>query len=60
MENPGVELPLENVHISDEFWSNRMDAVKTGALPAMYDQMKKTGRWDCLKLEWKPGMPNKP
>jgi hypothetical protein len=56
----GAELPLDNVHITSAFWLARLQATKVGALPAMYKQMKETGRWDCLKLEWKPGMPNQP
>jgi hypothetical protein len=59
-ENCGTELPLANVHITSAFWLARLQATKNGALPAMYEQMKKTGRWDCLKLKWKPGEPNKP
>jgi hypothetical protein len=56
----GAELPLSNVHITSAFWLARLQATKVGALPAMYKQMKETGRWDCLKLEWKPGMQNQP
>ena len=53
-------LPFENVTITSEFWKSRIDVVQKSALPAMYQQMKETGRWDCLKLQWKPGDPNKP
>jgi hypothetical protein len=59
-EGCGAELPLADVHITSAFWLARLQATKVGALPAMYQQMKETGRWDCLKLEWKPGMPNQP
>lgn len=59
-DNCGLEIPFGDVHITSGFWLGRLEATRTGALPAMYDQMKKTGRWDCLKLKWKPGDPNKP
>lgn len=59
-ENCGSEILLNAVQVTSEFWVNRMEATRTGALPAIYDQMKKTGRWDCLKLKWKPGNPQKP
>ncbi|KAI5121775.1 hypothetical protein M0805_009586 [Coniferiporia weirii] len=53
-------VPFQNVSILPGFWSGRMQKVREGSLPAMYQQMKETGRWDCLKLRWKPGDPNKP
>jgi hypothetical protein len=59
-DNCSTELPLVDAHIASDFWLSRLEATRTGALPAMYEQMKETGRWDCLKLGWKPGMPNKP
>lgn len=59
-DNCGSEIPFNNVQLTSEFWLGRLEATRTGALPAMYDQMKKTGRWDSLKLKWKPGEPHKP
>jgi uncharacterized protein len=53
-------VKFEQVQITSSFWLNRIEAVRNGALPAMYDQMKRTGRWDSLKLKWKEGDPNKP
>ncbi|KDQ54358.1 glycoside hydrolase family 127 protein [Jaapia argillacea MUCL 33604] len=52
--------PLSKVDITCSFWTGRLEAVRVGALPFIYDQLKRTGRWDCLKLQWKPGDPNKP
>ena len=52
--------PLEAIHVTSKFWKERIDAVRTDALPSMYKQMKETGRWDSLKLKWKPGDPHKP
>ncbi|OCB89092.1 hypothetical protein A7U60_g3776 [Sanghuangporus baumii] len=53
-------IELQDVSISSKFWLGRIRTVKDASLPAMYQQMKETGRWDCLKLQWKPGQPNKP
>lgn len=57
---PARPVPFENVTITSAFWASRIRVVQRGALPAMQAQMKDTGRWDCLKLQWKPGDPNKP
>ena len=59
-EESSASVPFQSVKILDLFWNGRFDAVKNGALPAMYDQMKQTGRWDSLKLQWKAGDPNPP
>lgn len=53
-------VAFQDVTVASDFWLSRIQAVKEGSLPAMYQQMKDTGRWDCLKLQWKPGDPNKP
>lgn len=57
---PARPVPFEDVSITSAFWASRIRVVQRGALPAMQTQMKDTGRWDCLKLQWKPGDPNKP
>lgn len=57
---PARPVPFEDVSITSAFWASRIRVVQKGALPAMQAQMKDTGRWDCLKLQWKPGNPNKP
>lgn len=57
---PARPVPFEDVSITSAFWASRIRVVQKGALPAMQTQMKDTGRWDCLKLQWKPGDPNKP
>lgn len=57
---PARPVPFEDVSITSAFWASRIRVVQKGALPAMQAQMKDTGRWDCLKLQWKPGDPNKP
>lgn len=57
---PAKPVPFQNVTITSAFWASRIRVVQRGALPAMQAQMKDTGRWDCLKLQWRPGDPNKP
>lgn len=42
------------------FWAQRASITRTNTLPAVYEQMKSTGRWDSLKLKWKPGDDNQP
>lgn len=42
------------------FWAERVGVTRTNTLPAIYDQMKRTGRWDALRLTWKHGDDNKP
>ena len=53
-------LPLKQVQITDAFWAPRIETNRTATLPIEYEQCKKTGRLDALKLQWKPGMPNEP
>ncbi|THH06468.1 hypothetical protein EW145_g4069 [Phellinidium pouzarii] len=53
-------IGLQKVAITSGFWSERIKIVAEDSLPAIYEQMKETGRWDCLKLRWKPGDPHKP
>ncbi|KAA8914413.1 hypothetical protein TRICI_002911 [Trichomonascus ciferrii] len=42
------------------FWAERVGVTRTNTLPAIYDQMKRTGRWDAMRLTWKHGDDNKP
>ncbi|EMD32229.1 hypothetical protein CERSUDRAFT_88153 [Gelatoporia subvermispora B] len=60
MASASCSIPLSRVKITSEFWVDRRHAIRHGSLPAIYEQMKLTGRWDCLKLKWKPGEPNPP
>ena len=46
--------------IDDTFWNKRIEVTRTSTLPSMLDQLKITGRWDCLKLKWNHGDPNTP
>lgn len=42
------------------FWAERVGVTRTNTLPAIYDQMKQTGRWDAMRLTWKHGDNNEP
>uniref|UniRef100_A0A060TEY4 ARAD1D18040p n=1 Tax=Blastobotrys adeninivorans TaxID=409370 RepID=A0A060TEY4_BLAAD len=42
------------------FWNQRAAVTRTATLPAMYRQMKDTGRWDAMRMTWKKGDPNEP
>lgn len=53
-------VPFTAVTITSPFWLRSMRSVRHGSLLAIYHQMKQTGRWDCLKLQWKQGDPNPP
>ena len=58
---PGaMSTPVGRVKLLPGFWEGRFRIIKENALPAIYAQMKETGRWDSMKLQWRPGMPNKP
>ena len=53
-------VPFTKVAIRDTFWAPRMEKNRTVTLPLEYEQCRRTGRLDALKLTWKPGMPNEP
>ncbi|ODV93123.1 hypothetical protein PACTADRAFT_47131 [Pachysolen tannophilus NRRL Y-2460] len=42
-------------YIDDVFWNSRISVIRTATLPSMFDLLKKTGRWDSLKLIYKEG-----
>lgn len=46
--------------INDPFWNQRIAVTRSATLPAIYDQLKKTGRWDAMRLTWKKGDSNEP
>lgn len=53
-------VPFNYVVITSKFWAERQKIVHGASLLTIYQKMKETGRWDCLKLKWKEGQPNKP
>jgi uncharacterized protein len=52
-------LPLKDVRIGG-FWGERQALDRAVVLPAIHDQLEKTGVIGALRLTWKPGMPDAP
>jgi DUF1680 family protein len=55
--NPVV---LNHVAIEGGFWGARVETNRTATLPIEYDQLKKTGRLDVWRLDWKEGQRPRP
>jgi len=53
-------VSLKKVTIKGPFWVPRQMANRSVTLPIEYEQLKKTGRRDAWKLDWKPGRPDPP
>jgi len=53
-------LALTDVRIADAFWAPRIQVNRTVTIPREYELCKSTGRIDALKLQWKPGLPDRP
>ena len=54
---PQSEEPVlfKDVKINDPFWTPRIEANRTGCIPANYKMCKETGRLDSFKPEYKGG-----
>lgn len=50
-------FPLGNINIGSGFWGARQATNRNRTLPAIYHQMKQTGRLDAWRLDWQPGRP---
>jgi hypothetical protein len=48
-------IPFDRVRVKDSFWSERQRVNHERSLPKQYELCKRTGRFDALRLEWKPG-----
>lgn len=48
-------VELQSVRVEGGFWRFYLDLLRERTLPAIYRQMKKTGRVDAFRLDWKPG-----
>lgn len=46
-----------NVEIGGGFWGERQTTNRDRTIPAIYHQMKITGRLDAWRLDWQPGQP---
>jgi len=53
-------LSLPDVRIKDAFWAPRLETNRRKTIPHEYEQCKKTGRIDALRLKWKPAHGNPP
>jgi DUF1680 family protein len=53
-------LSLRDVDIQGGFWGHYQTLVHQATLPAVHEQLEQRGTMDALKLNWQPGMPNKP
>ena len=53
-------ISFRNVDINGGFWKQKQDMLKTVTVHAVYDRFKETHRFDALKCQWKPGMPDMP
>ncbi len=54
---PLESVSLKNVTIDSGFWGERQTTNRDRTIPAIYHQMKITGRLDAWKLDWQPGQP---
>lgn len=48
-------VPTQAVEINSGFWGERQTTNRDRTIPAIYHQMKTTGRLDAWKLDWEPG-----
>src|SRR5689334_12192106 len=48
-------IPLKNITIETGFWGERQTTNRDRTIPAIYKQMKDTGRLDAWRLDWKIG-----
>src|SRR5688500_17733999 len=48
-------VTLKNVKIETGFWHERQRTNRNRTIPAIYRQMKQTGRLDAWRLDWQPG-----
>jgi len=53
-------LELPDVRIDDRFWSPRLEVSRRVGIPHQYRMCQQTGRIDALRLQWRPGQPNRP
>ncbi len=49
-----------SVTMCDPVFAPRMESCRSVTIPASVKRCRETGRIDCFRLNWKPGMPNQP
>ena len=59
-KNQFTPVPFTHVTIADNFWAPRLRVNRKHTLATQYQQCQTTGRFDALRLTWKPGQPNEP
>ena len=55
-----IPLSIKHVRVEDKFWAPRQEANRCVTLPHQYEQCRKTGRINALRVKWKPGDPDEP
>jgi uncharacterized protein len=50
-------ISSSNVAITNGLWGERQVTLREQTIPAIYHQMKTTGRLDAWRLDWQPGQP---
>ena len=60
MERILTPLPIGNVAVEGGFWGPRVEVNREVTVPDIYGHLKKTGRIDAWKLDWREGRSNKP
>jgi hypothetical protein len=53
-------LALTDVTITGGFWQPWLEVNRVASVPHIHAMLKRTGRIDSLRLQWKPGDPNPP
>ncbi|WP_428937405.1 glycoside hydrolase family 127 protein [Fontivita pretiosa] len=55
-------IPIEHhrVKFGCGFWGRRVATNRRVTIPHELELLRRTGRIDALRLDWKPGMPNRP
>ncbi len=53
-------IEFSDVEITGGYWKIRQERNRRVTLPAVYNQFKKTHRFDALACQWQEGEPNKP
>ena len=46
--------------LRDPVFAPRIESCRSVTIPSSVEKCRETGRVDCFRLEWKPGMPNRP
>jgi uncharacterized protein len=53
-------LSVAQVDITGGFWGHYQQLIHDATLPAVHEQLETRGTMAALKLNWQPGMPQKP